>query len=61
MFHCDSPPCCKNDVCAVLNHTFPDWWIGRGGPLAWSPSCKTSFCLNDNEVGSVLKCVRYSD
>jgi len=61
IYHCDSPPCCKNDVHAVLNHTIPDWWIGRGGPLAWPPSCKTSFCFSDSKVGSVLKCVRYSD
>ena len=32
-----APPHFALTVCAYLGQTFPNRWIGRGGPLAWPP------------------------
>ena len=32
-----APPHWGLEVCQFLNETFPDRWVGRDGPIPWSP------------------------
>ena len=35
--HDGAPPHYTNLVRKLLNDLFPNCWLGRGGPVAWSP------------------------
>jgi hypothetical protein len=40
--HYDAPTHCSIAVRDVLNNTYHDRWIGRGGPTAWPPHSRDS-------------------